>query len=184
MKMTEFFLGELERSVDGTRRALERVPEGKYDWKPHPKSMAMGSLAQLVATLPGWTAFVVNQDALDLASYKSPQLRTSQELVQGHEQAVAAARAALAKSTDEHLLKAWRLLVAGKVVSEDPRHIVLSDAVFSHLAHHRGQLTVYLRLHDVPVPAIYGPSADEGKFCTSAAVGQSDGGWYGERKAL
>jgi uncharacterized damage-inducible protein DinB len=164
MKMTEFFLDELERSVDPTRRTLERVPDGNYDWKPHPKSMAIGNLAQLVATLPGWTAFVVNQDALDLTTYKTRQLRTSQELVKGHDEAVAAARAALANTTDDQLLKTWRLLVAGKVVSEDPRHIVLSDAVFSHLAHHRGQLTVYLRLHDVPVPAIYGPSADEGKF--------------------
>jgi uncharacterized damage-inducible protein DinB len=164
MKMTELFLAELDRSVDATRRTLERVPDGKADWKPHPKSMALGKLAQLVANLPGWTAFIVNQDSLDLANYKAPELRTSKELVFGHAEAVAASRAALANTTDEHLLKTWQLLLAGKVVSEDPRHIVLRDAVFSHLAHHRGQLTVYLRLLDVPVPAIYGPSADEGRF--------------------
>jgi uncharacterized damage-inducible protein DinB len=164
MKMTELFLAELDRSVDATRRTLERVPEGKEDWTPHAKSMPLGKLAQLVANLPGWARFIINQDSLDLTAYKAPQLRTSRELVQGHAEGVAAARAALANTTDEHLLKPWQLLVAGKLVSEDPRHIVLRDAVFSHLAHHRGQLTVYLRLLDVPVPAIYGPSADEGQF--------------------
>ena len=164
MKLTELFLAELARSVEPTRSALARVPDGKYDWKPHAKSMPLGNLAQLIATLPGWTTYIVNQDSLDLTQYKAPQLRTSQELVKGLEEAVAGARAALANTTDEHLMKPWQLLVAGKLVSEDPRHIVLRDAVFSHLAHHRGQLTVYLRLLDIPVPAIYGPSADEGRF--------------------
>jgi uncharacterized damage-inducible protein DinB len=165
MKMTELFLAELEREAAPTRRVLERVPEGRYDWKPHEKSMTLGYLAELVARLPSWCANAIKRDELDLATAeKVPPLRTSRELVQALDESVAQAREALANTTDEHLLKPWRLLVAGRVVSEDPRHIVLRDAVFNHLAHHRGQLTVYLRLNGAPVPSIYGPSADEGKF--------------------
>ena len=165
MKMTELFLAELDREATGTRKALERVPEGKYDWKPHPKSMAFGYLAELVAMLPSWTVLTVEQDEFDLATYKKASMRTTKELVQGHDEAIAAARKSLQKTSDEHLLKPWRMLVAGKEVMEPtPRHIVLRDSVFNHLAHHRGQLTVYLRLLEQPVPAIYGPSADEGRF--------------------
>jgi uncharacterized damage-inducible protein DinB len=164
MKLTEMFLAELEREAGPTRRALERVPEGRYDWKPHPKSMLLGYLAELVARLPGWTVFTIKQDDLDLATYKSQPLRTNRELLEEFDKSIGGAREALASTNDDHLMKPWRLLVAGRVVQEQPRHMVLRDAVFSHLAHHRGQLTVYLRLQDLPVPAIYGPSADEGRF--------------------
>ena len=165
MKLTEMFLAELEREAGGTRRALERVPDGKYDWKPHPKSMAFGYLAELVATMPSWSVFTIEQDEFDLATYQKPSYKTAKDLVRGHDEAVAAARKSFQKTNDEHLMKPWRMLVAGKEVLEPtPRHIVLRDSVFSHLAHHRGQLTVYLRLLEQPVPAIYGPSADEGKF--------------------
>lgn len=168
MTMTELFLAELEREADPTRRTLERVPEGRADWKPHEKSMPLGYLSTLVATLPSWVAFTVNQDELDLnppggPRYQPPLLRTSRELIATLDASVAQAREALQKTTDEHLLTPWRLLNGGHVVSEQPRHIVLRDAVFNHLAHHRGQLTVYLRLNDAKVPAIYGPSADEGR---------------------
>ncbi len=164
MKMTDLFLAELEREAAATRRTLERMPDGRYDWKPHEKSMALGYLAELVARLPSWTVFTIKQDELELTTYKQPPLRTSRELVQALDEGVAEAREALANTTDEHLMKPWRLLVAGRVVSEEPRYIMLRDAVFNHMAHHRGQLTVYLRLNDVPVPAIYGPSADDGNF--------------------
>jgi uncharacterized damage-inducible protein DinB len=165
MKMTELFLGELEREASGTRRALERVPEGKYDWKPHPKSMALGYLAELVAMLPSWTVLTIDREELDLATYQKSSMRTVKDLVRGHNEAVAAARKSLQNTNDEHLLKSWRMLVAGKQVMEPtPRYIVLRDSVFNHLAHHRGQLTVYLRLLEQSVPAIYGPSADEGRF--------------------
>jgi uncharacterized damage-inducible protein DinB len=162
--MTDLFLGELERETGSTRRTLERVPEGRYDWKPHDKSMVLGSLAELVARLPSWTVFTIKQDNLELAIYKSQPLRTTRELLKEFDQSVAGAREALANTTDEHLLKPWQLLIGGRVVLEQPRHVVLRDSVFSHLAHHRGQLTVYLRLLDLPVPAIYGPSADEKTF--------------------
>jgi len=164
MKMTDLFLGELERETASTRRTLERVPEGRYDWKPHDKSMVLGYLAELVARLPSWTVLTIKQDHLDLATYKAQPLRTNRELLREFDASVAGAREALANTTDEHLLKPWRLLVAGQVVIEQVRHVVLRDSVFSHLAHHRGQLTVYLRLLDLPVPAIYGPSADEKTF--------------------
>jgi len=164
MKMTDLFLAELEREAAVTRRVVERVPDGRYDWKPHEKSMKLGYLAELVARLPSWPVFMIKQDELELTSYKQEPLRTSIELVQALDRGVAEAREALANTTDEHLMKSWRMLVGGKVVSEQPRHLALRDGVFNHLAHHRGQLTVYLRLNDVPVPSIYGPSADEGDF--------------------
>jgi uncharacterized damage-inducible protein DinB len=169
MKMTDLFLAELEREAAGTRRTLERVPEGRNDWKPHEKSMPLGYLAALVARMPAWVAMMIRQDELDMApkggsKYKPQELHTNRELLQSFDDSVLEARKALESTTDEHLLTPWRFLVAGQVVNEQPRHIMLRDAVFNHLAHHRGQLTVYLRLNSAPVPAIYGPSADEGRF--------------------
>jgi uncharacterized damage-inducible protein DinB len=162
MKMTELFLAELEREADATRRTLDRVPDGRYDWKPHEKSMTLGYLAELVARLPSWPVFMIKQNELEITTYKPEPLRTNRELVRALDEGVAAAREALANTTDEHLMTSWRLLVGGQVAYEQPRYIALRDSVFNHLAHHRGQLTVYLRLNDVAVPSIYGPSADEG----------------------
>jgi uncharacterized damage-inducible protein DinB len=167
MKMTEMFAADLEREAPLTRRTLQQVPEGRPGWKPHEKSMPLGYLATLVANLPGWVVLTVDQDELDLnppggPRYKPEELSTAKELVAALDRNVAKALESLARTNDEHLLKPWRFLNGGKVVSEQPRHIVLRDAVLSHLAHHRGQLTVYLRLNDALVPAIYGPSADEG----------------------
>ena len=112
---------------------------------------------------------IIDQEELDIApangkKYEQAKLSTRKELVEAHDKNVGSAREALLKTTDEHLTKLWRMLVGGRVVDENQRHIVLRDSVFSHLAHHRGQLTVYLRLNDASVPEIYGPSADEGKF--------------------
>lgn len=168
MKMTEFFLEQLEREVASTRLAVQRLPEGHNDWKPHDKSMALGYLASLVATMPGWVAVMVNLDELDLkspeaAKFKPLEWRSRQELLTALNAAHAESRAALEHTTDEHLMKPWKFKVGGHVVSEGLRHIQIADAVFSHLAHHRGQLTVYLRLNEASVPALYGPSADEGK---------------------
>jgi uncharacterized damage-inducible protein DinB len=164
MKLTDLFLAELEQEAAVTRRTLERVPDGHYDWKPHEKSMTFGYLAELVARMPSWSVFMIKQDEFDLTTDKPQPLRTSRELVQALDEGVAAAREALANTTDEHLLKPWRLLIAGRVVMEEPRYLALRHSVFNHLAHHRGQLTVYLRLNDAPVPSIYGPSADDRSF--------------------
>lgn len=169
MELTELFLAQLESEADRTRRSLERVPEGRDDWKPHEKSMPLGRLAMLVARLPSWIGMIINKDELDLnppgggSNIDQRPLRTSKELVQAMQEGVEQARDAIANTNAQHLMKPWKLLVSGKVVSEQPRYIVIRDT-FMHLSHHRGQLTVYLRLNDAQVPAIYGPSADEMSF--------------------
>jgi uncharacterized damage-inducible protein DinB len=173
MKLTDLFLAELEREAAGTRSALERVPEGHNDWKPHPKSMPLGYLAALVATMPGWVVSMVKDDEFDLRSdagqaMKPLEWRTRGELLAALDASIANARQALAGTTDEHLLTKWKFVVGGHVVSENPRHVMIRESVFNHLAHHRGQLTVYLRLNEASVPAIYGPSADEGRSAWGA----------------
>lgn len=168
MKMTDFFSAQLEREAAITRRVLERVPEGRDDWKPHPKSMLLGYLSSLVGAMPGWVAMAIERDELDLhppggKPSGPPAPGNNAELLAAFEGSLAQARKALGGTTDEHLMTPWRLLVAGQVVMEQPRHVVIADT-FNHLAHHRGQLTVYLRLNDAPVPSIYGPSADDKSF--------------------
>jgi len=162
---SEMFLAQLDAEAARTRKALERVPEGKDDWTPHPKSMPFGRLAMLVARMPSWIALIVERDELDLGAGNVDQrpLGTAAELVKAMDEAVAQSRKALQAATEERLTKPWRLLVSGRVVNEAPRHVVLRDT-FMHLAHHRGQLTVYLRLNGAGVPAIYGPSADDTTF--------------------
>ena len=169
MTTKEFLMAELNREVERSRRALNQAPKGKYDWKPHEKSMPLGRLAALVAGMPAWITMMIDKEEFDLnppggssGSFKM-DFRTNNDLVKMMDDGVAGARTALQKTNDEHLMKPWRLLVAGKTVSEQPRHVMLRDSI-NHLAHHRGQLTVYLRLNDVPVPAIYGPSADDKRF--------------------
>jgi uncharacterized damage-inducible protein DinB len=169
MKLTEFFLAQLERDATSTRLALQRVPEGHNDWKPHPKSMPLGYLAALCATMPSWIVSMVKQDEFDMASpaasrFKPMEWSSRKELLEALDRAVAEAREALQKTNDEHLLTNWRFMVGGHVATENPRHVMIAESVFSHLAHHRGQLTVYLRLNEASVPALYGPSADEGRF--------------------
>ena len=168
MKMTEMFLEELEREAAASRKALERVPEGHNDWKPHSKSMTLGYLASLVATMPAWVVMMIKQDELDLkspaaAKFKPLEWRKRSDLLTALDTSLVEAREALRNTTEEHLLTPWRFLIGGHVVDESPRHVMIAHSVFSHLAHHRGQLTVYLRLNEASVPAIYGPSADEGK---------------------
>jgi uncharacterized damage-inducible protein DinB len=168
VKWTEFFAAQLEREAPLSRKALERVPEGRPDWKPHEKSMPLGYLSQLVATMPGWITMSLLQDELDLkpaggGGYKPPATDTKARLLAVHEELVAKAQAALRSTTDAHLATPWKLLVGGRVVSEQPRHVVVADT-FTHLAHHRGQLTVYLRLNGALVPSVYGPSADDARF--------------------
>jgi uncharacterized damage-inducible protein DinB len=166
--IAELLLAELEREAVGTRRTLERVPEGKDDWKPHAKSMPLGYLATLVATMPGWIVSIVTQPELDIGGGGGPQSRaprTNRELLESFDKAMDGARKALGSATDEHLTTtSWRLLVNGRVVAEQQRYEALRDGALNHWVHHRAQLTVYLRLNDIPVPSLYGPSADEKVF--------------------
>ena len=167
MKLTELFLAELEREAPRTRGALQQVPSGRDDWAPHPKSMPLGRLAGLVAGMPSWISLIIDQGELNLTppegqgTFQQPSIET---LVAVHDANVQKGRASLSKTTDEYLMTTnWKLLAGGKVVMDQPRHIVLRDTI-NHLAHHRGQLTVYLRLAGATVPAIYGPSADDQRF--------------------
>ena len=123
--------------------------------------MPLGYLSTLVAMMFGWIASIVESEYLDLATGKAPSQMTAAERLALFDQAVASARKALQETDDEHLMKPWQLRVHGQVVDEKPRFMTIAETI-SHLAHHRGQLTVYLRLNDVPVPSIYGPTADEG----------------------
>lgn len=161
MKLKDMLLAQLEREIDSTRKAVERVPEGKPDWKPHPKSMPLGYLSTLVASMFGWMATMVDSEFLDLAAGSAPSTSTNEERLALFDKSVADARRALSNTTDEHLMKPWQLRMGEKVLDEKPRYIMITDT-FSHLAHHRGQLSVYLRLNEQPVPSIYGPTADEG----------------------
>jgi uncharacterized damage-inducible protein DinB len=167
MDMHQAFLQELETEMAYTRKTLERVPE-KMDWTPHPKSMTMGRLAQHLAEIPDWVAKTVDLDELDLApvgapSYNPQPARTISEALATFDKNLAAARAALASTNDAHLMKLWSLKMAGKTLMTMPRAVVLRNFVLNHNVHHRAQMGVYLRLNDVPVPSVYGPSADEGR---------------------
>jgi uncharacterized damage-inducible protein DinB len=167
MKLKELFLEELKREEAGTRKTLERVPEGQNDWVPHEKSMKMGYLASLVASMPGWIEMMIKQDELDFAPVepakrnKPIEWAKTSDLVAIFDESMKKAIAALEGTTDEHLMTTWRLKAAGHLISEDPRYINILNGMLMHWAHHRGQLTVYLRLNEAPVPALYGPSADE-----------------------
>jgi uncharacterized damage-inducible protein DinB len=168
MKLTELLLSELDREVPRSRRALEEVPDGKYDWKPHEKSMIFGYLVNMVATMPSWIAMGITKNELDVApasgsSMKMEKLETSAALVKALEASAAEARTALKGTSDEFLMTSWKLLARGQVVMETPRWEMIQDTL-NHWAHHRGQMTVYLRLMGAKVPALYGPSADDKQF--------------------
>jgi uncharacterized damage-inducible protein DinB len=169
MKLSDLLADEIEREGALTRRAIERVPEGRDDWKPHEKSMPLGRLAMLVASMPSWIAMMLQQDEFDLnppgggSSSFNRELKTNQALLQALDKGVKEASEAMRRASEDNLLRPWRLLLSGKVVSEKPRHLFIRETI-NHLAHHRGQLTVYLRMNGVPVPSIYGPTADEQRF--------------------
>ena len=166
MELKKFFLEQLNREGTASRKTLERVPEGQNNWKPHERSMELGYLAALVATMPGWLALMIERDELDLddsagRTFRTREVQTRSELLGMLEEALAKSTAALNSTTEEHLMKGWRLVMGGQVLTEGPRYEMIADGALSHMAHHRGQLTVYLRLNEAKVPAIYGPSADE-----------------------
>jgi uncharacterized damage-inducible protein DinB len=166
--ITQSLLQELEYETPATRKTLERVPE-KLDWAPHTKSMTLGRLAQHVAEIPDWAVKAITLDELDLAPpgappQKPPVLTSAAELVAAFDKNIAAAKAALAGTNDDHMMKPWSLKMGGKTILTLPRVAVVRNFVLNHNVHHRAQLGVYLRLNNVPVPSVYGPSADEGQL--------------------
>lgn len=169
MAIKDALLTEFDMEMTKTRKCLERVPEDKLGWKPHEKSMPLGRLASHLADLPNYGTFTLTQDSLDVAPpggepRKTAQYSTRQALLDAFDRNVAEARSQIEKASDEDLRKPWSLLKGGQTIFSFPRAGVLRTFMMSHLIHHRAQLGVYLRLNDVPVPSIYGPSADEQGF--------------------
>lgn len=168
MTITDWLLDQLECEAPRTRRVLEHFPEGRDDWKPHPRSMPLARLATLVATMPTWVPLIIEREELDVAPKNGGEpsqkpLSTRAALLRAHDRAVEQAGKSLLEVSDGHMLHPWRLLSSGIVVAEDPRYVVVRDTLM-HQSHHRGQLTVYLRLNDLPVPSVYGPTADDPRF--------------------
>jgi uncharacterized damage-inducible protein DinB len=166
LAIRDAFLPEFSHEMAMARKTLERVPEGKSEWAPHPRSMKMGRLAGHIAELPGLITTALSQEALDFRPPGAPPrvpfvMSTREGLLQAFDKNVSAASAAIAGVSDEALMKIFTLSAGGKVIFSLPRLAVLRGFVLNHVIHHRGQLSVYLRLNEVPVPSIYGPSADE-----------------------
>lgn len=161
MSIADTLLPEFDQEMATTRRLLERVPGEQGQWKPHPKSFALGHLAQLVSWMPGWITNTLEKTSLDLGGGVGYSFETTETLLAGFDENVRGARAAIAAAADEDYGVTWSLAHGDKVLFSAPRAAVVRMHI-SHLVHHRGQLTVYLRLLDVPIPPIYGPTADEG----------------------
>jgi uncharacterized damage-inducible protein DinB len=169
MAIRDGLLPEFDNEMKVTRKTLERVPEGKGDWKPHEKSMTMGRLAGHVAELPTFATMALTSESFDFqppgGSTRQPVVMTSrQQLLDVFDKNVAAAREVISKASDEDFLKTWSLLRGGTPLMSMPKLAVVRGFTLNHLIHHRGQLSVYLRLNNEPVPSIYGPSADENPF--------------------
>jgi len=163
MPVIEPMLQEFRNEAAVTRRVLERVPAEKLSWKPHPKSMTLGQLAQHIAAVPGGIAKIVQLDSFEVSpdTFVFPEPKTTREIHEAFEQSVRDAEACLGGMTDQAAQSQWRLTHGDKVILDLPRAAVVRMIMLSHWYHHRGQLSVYLRMLDVPVPSIYGPSADE-----------------------
>jgi uncharacterized damage-inducible protein DinB len=162
MTIGDLLLPEFDHEMQSSRKVLERLPESKYGWKPHPKSMSMGALGTHVANLVTWANRAIEKNEHDVGRPGSAiEAGSRGELLALFDRNVAAARQAIAGASDEMLEELWTFRIGGKPVFTLPRHVVVRSACMNHIVHHRAQLCVYLRLNDVPVPAIYGPSADE-----------------------
>jgi uncharacterized damage-inducible protein DinB len=165
MPLVDSLLPEFDHEMIVTRKVLERVPEDRLTWKPHEKSYSLGQLAQHVATVPMWGAVTITQSELDMTGGQAPsQIESRSALLATFDANVAGTRAALAGKTDAELMAPWTLKAGDKTLFTMPKASVWRSFMMSHLIHHRGQLSVYLRMQNVPLPSIYGPSADESPF--------------------
>ncbi|HVR95368.1 MAG TPA: DinB family protein [Thermoanaerobaculia bacterium] len=167
--LSKAMVPEYDQEMATTRRVLERVPEGDFEWRPHAKSMTIGRLATHVAELAGWAPNLLQRDSLDIAppdgpGYKPQTLGSRQEILDLFDKNVATTRELLASTDDETFMQPWTFLRGGQTIFTLPRAAVVRTMLFNHIIHHRGQLTVYLRLNDAPVPSVYGPTADEPLF--------------------
>ncbi len=166
MSLSQSLLPEFDHEMANTRKVLERIPEDKLNWKVHEKSNTIGWVGMHMAGILGWVDLTLNRDSLDIAPagaepYRTPVPNSRQEILDQFDKHLATARAAIAAASDDQFMKPWSLLMTGEVIFTMPRVAVLRSFVLNHMIHHRGHLCVYLRLNDVPVPALYGPSADE-----------------------
>ena len=166
MALNAALLPEFDHEMANTRKSLERVPDDRFDWKPHTKSMTVRQLAVHLALFPSWMTDTLEKASFDYAplggdGYKPPVVNSRKELLEIFDRDVVKAREALTGASDAHLMETWSLLAGGKTIFSMPRIAVLRSMVLNHMIHHRAQLGVYLRLNDLPVPALYGPSADE-----------------------
>jgi uncharacterized damage-inducible protein DinB len=165
MPIVDALLPEFDREMTTTRKLLERVPDGKFDWKPHDRSMSLGQLAQHVATIPMWGSVTITQPEIDLGGDNQlPVASTRADLLKLFDKHAAETRAALGGRSDAELNAPWTLKAKGQTVFTAPKIAVWRGFVMNHLIHHRGQLSVYLRMQDVAIPSIYGPSGDEAAF--------------------
>ena len=162
MGLIDALLPEYDHEISTTRKLLERVPEDRLDWKPHARSYSLGQLSQHVATIPMWGEMTVKRSELDLGGIARPEpVTTRAQLLAMFEANAAGTRAALAGASDAEMMAPWTLKNSGQTIFSMPKAAVWRSFVMSHLIHHRGQLSVYLRMNDQPLPSIYGPSADE-----------------------
>ena len=169
MRISEMLLPEFDQEMANTRKSLERVPEDKLAWKPHEKSMELGRLAGHLVELTGWTVATLKQDSFDFQPPGAPPMQpfipqNRKELLDAFDKGLKEARTAIVDTTDQQFMGNWSLLRGGQTLMTMPRTAVLRSFVMNHIIHHRAQLGVYLRLNDIPVPSIYGPSADEGRL--------------------
>lgn len=161
MNVKEVLLKEMEHEAEGSKKILERIPEGKYDWKPHEKSMSLKQLAVHIAQIAGMPAMVINTDSVDLADGEPPKVDSTAELMALLEQGMKDSKNAVEQVDEADLGKLWAMKNNGAVIMEMPKIEFIRIMGMNHLYHHRGQISVYLRELDIPVPGLYGPSADE-----------------------
>ena len=175
MTIGQSMLGEFDMEMQNTRKVLERLPDEKWNWKPHEKSGTVGWLAGHIATLPGWLTMTINTEELDYApvngpAYQPPKIENRQQALANFDKEVGEARTALTSVSDQEMMKGWKLLAGGQEIFTMPRVACIRGFVMNHLIHHRAQLTVYYRLLNVAVPGLYGPSADENQASAAGSA--------------
>ncbi|HYB61466.1 MAG TPA: DinB family protein [Methylomirabilota bacterium] len=174
MSIAQSMLPEFDQEMANTRKTLERVPDDKWDWKPHPKSGSMGWLTNHIATMPGWAVDTLTTDSFDFMPggkmVEMPNAKNRAEALAMFDKGIATMRTALTVVTDAQLMQSWSLLQNGTPIITMPRVAILRGMIFNHMIHHRAQLTVYFRLNDIAVPGLYGPSADEAQAPAAASA--------------